>query len=121
MNVLADNKEFLKYIKIWDKIVDLFNKKHNKRVLYNSTIYNERIKTKISPYKEKFHGNKNLTKDKYYGNSILFIESICKVENKYYRQTFLDEFFETHNENSINTFFKELEQIIDWSGNEAKN
>ena len=33
MNVLADNKELLKYIETWDKIVDLFNKKHNKRVL----------------------------------------------------------------------------------------
>ena len=27
MNVLADNKELLKCIKIWDKIVDLLNKK----------------------------------------------------------------------------------------------
>ena len=33
MNVLADNKELLKYIETWDKIVDLFNKKRNKRVL----------------------------------------------------------------------------------------
>ena len=31
MNVLADNKELLKYIKIWDMIMDLFNKKHNKK------------------------------------------------------------------------------------------
>ena len=121
MNVLADNKEFLKYIKICDKILDLFNKKHNKRVLCNNTIYNERIKTKISPYQEKFHSNKKLTKDKYYGNSILLIESICKAENKYYPQTFLNVFFETHNDNSINSLFKELEQIIDWSGNESKN
>ena len=42
MNVLADNKEFLKYIKICDKILHLFNKKHNKRVLCNNTICNER-------------------------------------------------------------------------------
>ena len=39
MNVLADNEELLKYIKIWGKIVDLFNAKHNKRVSYNNTIY----------------------------------------------------------------------------------
>ena len=32
---------------------------------------------------------------KYYANSILLIESICEVKNKYYPQTFLDEFFET--------------------------
>ena len=76
INVLADNKELLKYIEIWDKIVDLFNKKHNKSVLYNNIIYNECIKAKISSYNEKFHGNKKLIKDKYYGNSILLIESI---------------------------------------------
>ena len=96
MNVLADNKELLKCIKIWDKIVDLLNKKHNKRVLYNNTIYNnECIKTKISPCNEKFHGNKKLTKDKYDGNSTLLMESICEVENKYYPQTFLDDFLKT--------------------------
>ena len=121
INVLADNKELLKNIKMWDKTVDLFNKKHNKRVLYNNTIYNEHIKTKISPYIEKFHGNKKLTKDKYYGNSILLIESICEVKNKYYPQTFLDEFFEIHNDNNINSLFKELEHIFDWSDYESNN
>ena len=77
MNVLADSKELLKYIEIWDKIVDLFNKKHYRKVLYNNTIYNEFIKTKISLYNENFHSNKELIKDKYYGNSVLLIESIC--------------------------------------------
>ena len=104
MNVLTDNKELLKYIEIWDKIVDLFNKKHNKRVLYKSTIYNESIcnkcikehnkrvlygntiyneciKTKISPYNEMFLDNRKLIKDRCCGNSILLIESICNVEN----------------------------------------
>ena len=69
-------------------------------MLYNNTIYNECIKTKISLYNEKFHGNKKVIKDKYYGNSILLIESICEVKYKYYPQTFLDEFFETHNDNN---------------------
>ena len=56
MNVLADNKELLKYIEIRAKIVDLFNKKHSKRVLYNNIIYNnECIKPKISPCNENFH------------------------------------------------------------------
>ena len=57
-NVLADNKELLKYIEIWDKIADLFNKTHNEKVLDNNTIYNECINTKINIYNEKFHGNK---------------------------------------------------------------
>ena len=87
MHVLADNKKLLKYIDIWDKIVDLFNKKHNKRVLHNSTIYNECIKTKISAYNENFHGNKKLTKDEYYVHSIILLESICEGKNKHYPQT----------------------------------
>ena len=58
---------------------------HNKRGLYNKRLYNnEYIRTKITPFNENIHGNKKLTKDEYYGNSILFIESICKVKNKYY-------------------------------------
>ena len=105
-----------------DKIVDLFNGKHNKKVFYNNTIYiNEWTNTKISSYNEKFHGNKKLIKDRYYGNSVLLIESICKVENKCYPQTFLDEFFETHNDTNISSLFKELVQIIDWSDDESSN
>ena len=79
MNILADHKELLKF-EIWDKIADLFNKKHNKTVLYNKTIYNECIKTKISPYNEKFHSNKKPIQDTYCGNSILLIESICEAK-----------------------------------------
>ena len=63
MNILADNKEFLKYTEIWNKIVDLFNAKCNKRGLYNKPTYNDYIKTKISPFNKGFHGNKKLTKD----------------------------------------------------------
>ena len=76
MNVLADNGEVLKCIEIWDKID---NDKY--------------IKTKRSPYNENFH-DKKLRKVEYYGHSILFLEFICGLENKYYPQTFLDEFFE---------------------------
>ena len=99
MNVLADNREVLKYIEIWDKIEALFNKKINNKPVYN----NEYIKTKMSPYNKNFHGNKELTKDEYYGLSILLLESICEVKNKYYSQTFLDGFFGIYNDNNINS------------------
>ena len=62
---------------------------------------------------------KNLQKINIMGNSILLIESIDEVENKYYHQTFLDEFFEKHNDNNINSLYKKLVQIIDWSDNES--
>ena len=31
MNILADNKEFLQYTEIWNKIKSLFNEKCNKK------------------------------------------------------------------------------------------
>ena len=63
MNVLADNEELLKYIEIRNKIEALFNKKFNKRRLYNRPVYNNKyIKTKISLYHENFNSNKNSQK-----------------------------------------------------------
>ena len=53
MNILANNKEFLRFIEIWNKIESLFNKKFNKRGLYNRPVYNnESIKTKICSYND---------------------------------------------------------------------
>ena len=93
MNVLADNDELLKYIKVWNKIEALFSKKFNKRGFYIKPIYDkEYIKTKISPCNGNFHVNKNLPKDEYYCHSTLLLEFICVVENKHYLQTFLDKF-----------------------------
>ena len=94
-NVLANDNELLKYIDIWNKIEALFYKKINKKGFYSKPAYNnEYIKAKISLYNETFHGNKRLTEDKYYGHSILLLESISEVKNKYYPQTFLDKFFQ---------------------------
>ena len=70
---------------------------------------------------ENFNGNKTLTEDKCYGHSILLLESISEVENRYYPQTFLGKFFKTNNDNNINRLFKELVQIIDWSDDESNS
>ena len=113
MNVLANDNQLLKYIKIWNKSKALLNKS-----LYNIPVYNKYIRAKISLYNEDLHGNKRLTKDKYYGHSILLSEPICELKNKYCPQTFLDEFFECnsvdkHNDDNKNSLFKELVQIVD--------
>ena len=132
MNVLASDNELLKCTEMWNKIETLFNKKFNKRRYYSKPVYNtEYIRTKISLYNEKFGGNKRLTKDEYYGHSILLLESICEVKSKYYAQAFLDKFFECnyvkcnsiekHNNNNINSLFKELVQIVDWSDDESSD
>ena len=90
MNILANDNELLKYVEIWNKIKALLNKR-----LYNIPVYNECIRTKICSYSKNFHGNKRLKKDEYYGHSVILIESIREVKNKYYPQTFLDKFFES--------------------------
>ena len=87
MNILVNNKEFLKYIEIWNKIESLFNEEVNRPV------HNKLIKTKTSAYSDAFKDNKNLKKGEYYGHSILLIESICEGGNKHYPQTFLEIFF----------------------------
>ena len=82
-------------------------------------MHNECIKTKIIPHNEKLCGNKNLQKIN--GNSILLIVYIYETENKYYPQTFLDEFFGKHNDDNINSLFREIVQIFYWSGDESSN
>ena len=54
MNVLANDSELLKYIKIW---------KFNKKGFYSKPIYNnEYLNTKIRPYNENFNGKKDSQK-----------------------------------------------------------
>ena len=119
MNILANNNELLKYIEIWNKIKSLFNKKFNKKAFHSEPTYNnEHIKTKISSYNEKFCDFKKLTKNEYCGHSILLLESISEVENKYYPQKFLHKFFECKSiecNNNKNRLFKNFIQIDDWS------
>ena len=89
MNILANDKEFSKYIEMWNKIKDLFKNLSNKRDLYKEPAYNnEYISAKISPFNKIIHGNKKLIKSEYYSTSVLSIESICEVKNKYYPETF---------------------------------
>ena len=62
---------------------------------------------------------KNLQKNEYYGRSILLIESTCEAENKYYPQTFLENFFEKHN--SVPSLFKQIVKIVNCSDDESNN
>ena len=112
-------------------IILLFNKKINIKPTYNKY-----IRTKISSYSENFQANKRLTKDKCHGHSILSLESISEVKNKYFPQTFLDKFFECNsvecnsiecdsvekrNDSNVNGLFKELLQIVDCSNDDESS
>ena len=113
VNVLANDNGLLKYIEIWNKIGSLFNKKSNKKGFHSKPVYNnEYIKTIISSYNENF------------GHSVLLLESICEVENKFYSQALLGKFFECNTakcNNNKNLLFKELVQIADWSYDESSD
>ena len=64
MNILANDKEFLKYIEIWNKIKDLFKNLSNKRGFNKEPIHNNKyIKTKISSFNGSIHGNKKHIKN----------------------------------------------------------
>ena len=87
MNILINNKEFLKYIEIWNKIESFFNEEVNRPV------HNKLIKTKTSAYSDAFKDNKNLKKGEYYGHSILLIESICDGRKQTLSSNILRNFF----------------------------
>ena len=114
MNVLANDNELLKYIKIWNKIETLFNEVTlNKNGFHCDPIHNKYIKTKISSCNKNFHDIKKLVKNEYSGHSVLLLESICVVENKYYPHTFLDKFFDCNSvEDNVKRLLKKLIRLI---------
>ena len=98
MSFLTDNNEFLKrYTKIWEKVSDLIDKKFDSEPVYN----NEYINTKIRSYNNdiitNFHDNYNKNnklpeKNKAYRcMSLISLDSIIKINKKYYPQTLLQE------------------------------
>ena len=95
INISANEKEFLKYIEIWDKIKNLFKNLFNKMFDSEPIYNNEFIRTKINLFKAMT----DLKKMNDY--SIILIESICVVNDNYYPQAFLEKYFKEHN-NPIN-------------------
>ena len=118
MNILVNDKEFLKYIEIWDKIKNLFKKLFKKRFDSEPIYNNKYIKTKINPLNINFYGNKRPKKDEYYDCSVLLIESICNGNDNYLPQTFLETFFKECN-NVCNTLIKQVAQINNESDDES--
>ena len=98
MSFVTDNNEFLeRYTKIWEKISDLINKKFDSDPVYNNKYintkirsYNNDIKTNIRDIDNK--NNKLPEKNKPYRCiSLISLDSIVKINKKYYPQTLLQE------------------------------
>ena len=98
MSFFTDNNEFLeRYTAIWEKVSDLVNKKFDSDPIYNNKYintkkrsYNNDIKTNVRNIDNK--NNKLPEKNKPYKCVLLIsLDSIIKINKKYYPQTLLQE------------------------------
>ena len=98
MSFITDNNEFLeRYTAIWEKIGDLINKKFDSDPVYNNKYINTKIRSYNNDIKTNFHdidnkNNKLPEKSKPYRRmSLISLDSIIKINKKYYPQTLLQE------------------------------
>ena len=98
MSFFTDNNEFLeRYTKIWEKISDLIDKKFDSDPVYNNKYINTKIRSYNNDIITNFHDNDNKNnklpeKNKAYKcMSLISLDSIIKINNKYYPQTLLQE------------------------------
>ena len=96
MSFLTDNNEFLeRYKKIWEKISNLIGKKFDSEPVYNNKYINTKIRSYNNDIMTIFHdidnkNNKLPEKNKPYKcMSLISLDSIIKINKKYYPQTLL--------------------------------
>ena len=96
MSFFTDNNEFLeRYTAIWEKISDLVNKKADSDPIYNNKYINTKIRSYNNDIKTNFRNidnkiNKLPEKNKPYKCvSLISLDSIIKINKKYYLQTLL--------------------------------
>ena len=96
MSFITDNNESLeRYTAICEKIGDLINKKFDSDPVYNNKYINTKIRSYNNDIKTNFHdidnkNNKLPEKSKPYGRmSLISLDSIIKINKKYYPQTLL--------------------------------
>ena len=98
MSFFTNNNEFLeRYAAIWEKISDLVNKKFDSDPIYNNKYINTKIKSYNNNIITNFRNidnknNKLPEKNKPYKCvSLISLDSIIKINKKYYPQTLLQE------------------------------
>ena len=95
MSFKVNDKEILKsYTKIWEKTCDLMNIKFDSEFVYGGSV--KYIKTKIKAYEDNintiFHNNKMPKQNvSYKCLPLMMLDSVVKVNKKYYPQTLLEE------------------------------
>ena len=91
---VIDNKLLKKYTQIWKKVRHLLNIKFDSEPVYGDN--DKYIKTKIKTYGDKVNTNfysKKISKENaaYKCLSLIILESVVRVNKKYYPQTLLEE------------------------------
>ena len=91
---VSDNKLLKKYNKIWGKISNLLNTEFDGQPVYGDG--DKYIKTKIKIYGDKVNTNfqgKKVPKENasYKCLSLIMLDSVIRVNKKYYPQTLLEE------------------------------
>ena len=97
MSFFTDNNEFLeRYTALCEKTSDLVNKKFDSDPVYNNKHINTKIRSYNNDIKTNFRNidnknNKLPEKNKPYKCISLILDSIIKIDKKYYPQTLLQE------------------------------
>ena len=91
---VGDNKLLKKYNKIWEKISNLMNIEFDSEPVYGDN--DKYIKTKIKMYEDRVNTNfqsKKVPKESasYKSLSLIMLDSVIRVNKKYYPQTLLEE------------------------------
>ena len=93
MSFFTINNEFLKrYTAIWEKISDLVNKKFDSDPIYNNKHINTKIRSYNNDIKTNFRNIDNKNNISVYKCvSLISLDSIIKINKKYYPPTLLQE------------------------------
>ena len=91
---VSDNKILKKYKKIWEKVANLLTIKFDSEPIYGDE--DKYIKTKIKIYGDRvntnFHGQKMPKENATYKCiSLIMLDSVIRINKKYYPQTLLEE------------------------------
>ena len=91
---VSDNKVLKKYKKIWEKVGNLLNIEFDSEPVYGDV--DKYIKTEIKTYGDKvntnFQGQKVFKENASYKCiSLIMLDSVIRVNKKYYPQTLLEE------------------------------
>ena len=128
---VSDNKLLKKYNKIWERVANLLNKEFDSELYDDVEFYgvvDKYIKTKIKMYGDRLNANfqgKKVPKENasYKCISLIMLDSVIRVNKKYYPQTLVEECKYVLRENKMENLINNHLSLssFDESDNESDN